>query len=393
MKQYQQLIAFFILCVGSLFAMESQDVPTSQNYEKEGWKTTLFDKQGWIEGGVKAIWTSSNMTPLYTTEIIQLGSNSNTITNVETYKSIARAPHPDYNLGMGAFFRYRAPTLIDFTGRYTYLRNNGNGKLKRTDTFQSVIDGDAADNTYIQDDKGHFHSHMHIADVFFGRLFPLVPQVTCHLSGGLTFNDFYLYYQQSDYDFIDSGVERNQGTNVQESIESETFYKEHHRFWGLGPKGELAFQFYFFPTRWNHSLMGVFNAEFALLYAKDWSKGKFNLWSTSTNIANQNTVDYDYVNWDRGAQFRLVPNINLDLGLKYQWESPSHGVIVSLEAGYRVWAYWQLEGLYDGRDQFLLSILAARSTRDVFFGLTQTNDESTDRLIYAGPYAGFSIAY
>ena len=350
----------------------------------------MLDKEGWIEGGAEWLFLSSNLTPLFTQEQFLIADNNVPLRNVDTFVNDRKYVNPSYNSGFSLFFRYRASTDNDLTVNYSYLRNNGTGSYKVSTPDNTV--GDQTFSTAItNDDRANLHSHMHVFDVMAGRQLPINYQMFARLSGGFSVSDFHMFFQFSDYDITDFTSLPN--PSILNSI--NTHYKEHHRFWGIGPKGQFDFEFMMLPSNWNHSLNFSFWTQFALLFGRDWSNGK-NVRTTDTNItAPTRNINTEVDPWRSNPKFLLIPNFNLDIGLKYRWESSFQDMIFNLAVGYRVYTYWNMDMLFTGRyltpggtrietnnDEFVIDL---RPTRQ--------NIDNVDHLIYAGPYIRASLAY
>ena len=115
------------------------------------------------------------------------------------------------------------------------------------------------------------------------------------------------------------------------------------------------------PNSWNHSLNFTFWGQFALLYSKEWSDGKFDNFVSVQDfntLANSFTTRQD-LPWSKSAKHHFYPNINLDFGLNYRWESSYQNVIFNLAAEYRVYTYWHLDNLFAGEYIFTSERCAA----------------------------------
>lgn len=372
----------------SLFAHKYQDrnrdvSPEVQITTPQPWQQEIINKEGWIEFGSEWLYVSSSLTPTFTLEqknlVISIPDDS---TIIREQPSSNRSVNPRYNSGFSVFLRYRAPSDNDMTWNYTYLRNNGDGSFNREYPPSISFGPNGLQRNFLTDhDKAHFHNHMHIFDFLVGRPFPLAHQFLIRLSGGLTVHDFYLTYQQSDLD-IDVETENNV---LLRTTYTSLFYKERHRWWGLGPKGQIDFQYLMLPNMWRHSLNFNFMTQFSLLFSKDWANGKAEVLFIEVEPGNNPAIATDAETWDQGAKQWLIPNVNLDFGLRYRWESgASHGFIFNMFIGYRVYAYWNMDLLFSERQQL------ARSTT---YNPALQNVHNVHRLIYGAPYAGLSIAF
>lgn len=358
------------------------------------WQQCLIDKEGWIEGGAEWLYLSSSLSPVYSQERLILANSVVPQPQQEILIGTVREQriNPEYNSGFTLFFRYRGVSDNDLTLHYHYLRNNGSGSLKRTDAFTIppiVIDPEfppipGQTVAIQQDDKGHLHSHMNIFDLLVGRGLPLSYQMLLRLSGGLTVHDFHLFYQISDMDVVSrTGVDLDQTQTV------DTFFKEKLHFWGLGPKGQLTFEYLMLPSHWNHSLNINLNVQYALLFAKRWSSGLIKILDVSEDALqpDANTLRLQDNRYYLQPDHHLIHNLNLDFGMNYRWESSYSDLIFNLAAGYRVYSFWNMYNLFATRTLLteLLRDNDVPPAAGAFF-----NDEA---MIYGGPYIRFSIAY
>lgn len=357
---------------GSTNQMQNMQRPDRSPAPAKDWHQVLMEKEGCcVEGGVELLIMTSTLTTTFSDESFIISQipfpNTFTITDRST-KSIS----PDYNVGFALDVRYRTPQDQDIGLYYKYIRNNGDGSVKK-DKTAPITTGTQRNR---QDDQGSMHSHMHIIDLLYGRTLPLSPQSTLRLAGGLSYHNFDLSLFFDDDD-------RFTTTNNLGVItgDTQTIVNAHQRgsFWGLGPKFEADFQYYFLPTSWNHDFNLYFIAQFALLCTKEWSSGKL-----STEFTNFLTpaTSTSRVTWTNHPKFEFIPNINLDMGMKYDYHC-SNGVAVELAAGYRVLAYWELDELsrfrtFAGGDDFFF----------FFFGSSQD-----DNFSYSGPYVRFAVFY
>lgn len=371
---------------GQMDNQSQVDQPKMTTADK--WQQSMINKEGWIELGAEWLYLSSNLTPTFVVESINFSIMNATNANLIATNPVVQSINPEYNSGFSAFFRYRGVSDNDLTFNYSYLRNNGKGTLKDEATFTDQGTPEFPNLTKTDhDDKGHLHSHMHLFDLLAGRALPLNHQMLLRLSGGLTFNDFYMTYQQSD---IDGSVFFVPETPPNPAFEQRNtfhlYYKERHRFWGLGPKGQIDFEYLMLPRSWSHNLNFAFCSQFAVLYTRDWSSGKIFESNLSEDINNPqfNIFLSNDRDWKKSAKFHFLPNINMDFGLKYRWESSLQDIIFNLAFGYRVYAFWQLEHLFAGKYQ----------TNSSFnFNVPEINLDRDDHLIYGGPYIRFSLAY
>lgn len=388
MKRYLLSAGVALSLVTSLFAHEAniQQIPSYDDQIQNGmaqpkdWREQVLDQEGNIEFGGEWLYLSSSLTPTITKEQIRVGSFNTDRLRLHFEKHVRKSINPEYNSGFTAFIRLRPCTNNDMTFKYHYLHNNGDGRLNRNDRYQGIDDeGDTIIQTTRQDDKGHIHHHMHIGDFMVGRGLPLARQMLLRLAGGLTYNDFHMTFERSDND-------ANRIQNLTQDRDEETvtqeFYREKRRFWGLGPKGEIDFEFAMLPLEWEHSLNFIFWGQVALLYSKEWAHGHF-----SNNELGFEEGDFNYLiqqdyPWRWGSTFHLIPNINLDFGLIYRIET-STGYALTIGGGYRVYTYWNLKEMFAPLTEF--------SAEDG--QITEDYNRNNDKLIYAGPYVKVSFAF
>lgn len=347
------------------------------------WQQCMIDKEGWVEMGAEWFYLTSSLSPLYTVESLPSQRTNTGNTDVDIVdRRIARIK-PDYNSGFSVFMRYRNCSDNDLLFKYSYLRNNGIGSFVRDDTAQVTAffnDGNQAVSQDISNnDKGHLHSHLHIFDFLAGRALPINHQMLARLSAGLTVHDFYLFYQTTDYD-MESQASANGSTREVEN----RFYKEKYRFWGLGPKAELALEYLMLPSSWNHSLNMNFTFQYGLLYSKHWAQGKQRSYEFDQDLQDptNNRTRIEDNRFYYSPDHHLLQNVNCDFGMQYRWESSYANLIFNLAAGYRVHAYWNLYSLFSSAGTF------GDDDGAIFFALIR--DQT---MIYAGPYIRFSLAY
>lgn len=356
---------------GSTNQMQNMQRPDRSPAPAKDWHEVLMEKEGCcVEGGVELLIMTSTITPTFSDESFIISQipfpNTFTISDRST-KSIS----PDYNVGFALDVRYRTPQDQDIGLYYKYIRNNGDGSVKKDVTAPITTPGGTQRNQ--QNDSGSMHSHMHVIDLLYGRTLPLSPQSTLRLAAGLSYHNFDLSLHYNDDDRFTTVV------NGATTADTETIVNAHQRgsFWGLGPKFEADFQYYFLPTSWNHDFNLYLIAQFALLYTKEWSSGNYS--TDFTNFVTA-TSSKSRVSWENHPKFEFVPNINLDMGMKYDYHC-SNGVAVELAAGYRVMAYWELEEL--SRSRFF------QGGDDFFF----FNQGLEDHFSYSGPYVRFAVFY
>lgn len=336
------------------------------------WKAQLIDKEGTYEMGVDILIMSSSLTHVFSDETI-----ANQIAPAPPLQIVVNdrsvgAIKPEYNVGFGVDLRYRAPTKNDVGIYYKYLRNNG--KRSYQDHTIRVVDvGTNTTSDETQDDKGSLHSHMNILDFMFGRTYVLSEQSVIRVTGGLSYNDFSMtiHFQDNDLAISSSGT----------SIETLIHSTQKNDFWSLGPKLGMDLEYYFLPRCWRHDYNMYLNSEFGIGYAKDWSKGESQ--SIALNSATPANNSDTSTRWHNDPRFKFYPNINLDMGMKYAYHTCRDWAF-SVNGGYRIFAYWNLPEINRRR-----VYVGGEDT----VGIQGVGNLHDTVLIYAGPYASFSVTY
>ncbi len=329
------------------------------------WHVQLLDKEGYFELGAELLYMTSSLSPTYT----QTTLSSSPVVNFSVQTVDTGRVHPDYNIGFGVDLRFRPPTDNDVGFYYKYLKNTGDGKLVESDV---VIQNRGAGNVFVtidQDDKGSDEHHMHLADFLFGRTYPLSEQSVIRVAGGLSFYnmDYKVNYQDVDGFSEDATPQTTLQTIIAE---------QNNRAWGLGPKLGIDLEYYFLPRCWQHDFNMFLNLEFALFFSKEWSHGvqQFELEATTAGVFFETG---NITNWKNQPGFEMTPNINLDMGLRYDFHS-LRAYELGLVLGYRVLGFWFTEELFRLRS---------------FQGGEDTNVLPDSNLIYAGPYGRLSLAF
>jgi hypothetical protein len=335
---------------------------------------TLGKQKCWtVDGGVEWLYMTSTLTTTFSDEyflLSQIAPPNNFSLNDRIIKSF----NPDYNSGFATHLKFRIPTNNDLGLYYKYIRNNGDGSLNRDETGVRAA---GATEQNIQHDKGSFHSHLHVIDFMFGQTFDLAPSLTLRLAGGLCYNDWHLGIRFDDNDQI---IRRDNTGAITYDVINVLKAESKNTIWGLGPKLEADFEYYFLPKTWNHDLNLFFEAQFALLYSKEWSNGRYSTLNITQTPPPPPTTSASEVRWHNLPKFELIPNINLDMGINYNCYT-SNGIIVKFAAGYRILAYWEL-------DEFLRR--SSYQGGDSIFPYTS----GIERVFsYSGPYINFSLAY
>jgi len=163
---------------------------------------------------------------------------------------------------------------------------------------------------------------------------------------------------------------------LNQTYRQQVYSRGTHKTWGLGPKGQFDFEYLLLPNCWDHSLNVYFSGQGALLYGKTWAYGKYIGDAYIESVGT--TPQSESVNnrWSSGPRNFLIPNLNLDFGLKCAYESLD-SVILKFAVGYRMISYWNMS--------------EAKSEKYFRGGFnTIAFDEHT---VYTGPYARFSLAF
>jgi hypothetical protein len=335
---------------------------------------TLGKQKCWtVDGGVEWLYMTSTLTTTFSDEYFLLSQilapNSFSLND-----RIIKSFDPDYNSGFATHLKFRTPSNNDIGLYYKYIRNNGDGSLNKDETGVRPV-GSTERN--IQHDKGSLHSHLHVIDFMFGQTLDLTSRLTLRLAGGLCYNDWHIGIRFDDNDQI---IQRDGTGAITSDVINILKAESKNTIWGLGPKFETDFEYYFLPKTWNHDLNFSLEAQFALLYSKEWSQGKYSTLTITQTPPPPPTTTGNEVRWNNLPKFELMPNINLDMGIKYNCYT-SNGIIVKFAAGYRILAYWELDELsrgssYQGGD---INFFLASGIENVFS--------------YSGPYVNFSLAY
>lgn len=349
--------------------------PSDQN-----WQQLLMQKEGWIEGGVEILVMTSTIRSVYSDEqsIVNAILPPPPAPQIFLTKRTESSMTPDYNVGFAADLRYRAPGDNDVGAYYKYIRNNGGGSFDSD--YTSLTNAPAGGTVHDQqDDSGSFHIHSHIVDVLFGRTYPLTGHFLIRLAGGMNYTDFHFHSIVHDRDDVQLF---NPDGSLFLLTRFDVFANQKARFWGIGPKLGLDFEYYFLKNTWSSSLNFYLKSEFALLYCKEWTKGRLYASTFQINSLGQQTFAVQDEDWNNTPKYELIPNINLDVGLKYQYQT-SGNILLNFAIGYQVLSYWNLEEL--NRSRFF------SGGEDTFLFLLGTALD--DHFMYSGAYARFSIAY
>jgi hypothetical protein len=291
----------------------------------------------------------------------------------QKYESIS----PDYNFGYHVKALYRVPpTRNSLFGSYTYVLNNGEGRLNTDNNF-SVQNGTTQQS--IQNDFGKQHLHLHMADLVVMRRFPMYENISFAIGGGLLFNNFHYFFSlDNDNQLINTSAE---GAPLS-SFAAQFKTQRKTKMWGLGPKLEWHFGFHFTKLASRHDVSVNFAAQVATLFSKIWSKGTFSVVADSTILGFDQPEVATVGKWTDNAKFQVIPNINLDLGLFYKYEWPSN-VSFMVAGGYRTYLYWELKEV----NRILTYRVSSTSA------IADIASRDKDTFILAGPYLRLTVGF
>ncbi|MCB1081877.1 MAG: hypothetical protein KDK63_01895 [Chlamydiia bacterium] len=382
------LTVFAILVIGNAYSAVEKDKAPAFDGPNHSMSAYYPHTSFSMEGGIEWLYMKSTLTPTFTSSLGLKSIIADQAFNPVAYfsKPIEKSIKPGYDSGISVFVRLSTPTSNNLRLQYSYLQNKGSGTLNAFNTFEISIPGPPQDY-YIQTDnnhdKGHSYVHTHIADCLIERDLKLSSDFFLRLAGGLSYLDIRSYFQFSDDDELitrQALIEPLTG-----SLNTQLFSKQHYSAWGLGPKGEIQLSYLLFPSTWRHMLVGSLNTQFALLFSKEWGKGKYRS-NTLTGTLDVNTFEFNYTRliddreWANKPKFEVIPNVNVSFGLDYSYLFENN-VRIDLGAGYRLVSFWDLDDAYKGR---LYQGTGSELTMETL------ND---DYLIYSGPYVKAAIAF
>lgn len=379
-KLYKWFLAGIVLGGSSVYAdvnnellNRSAHAQTKMDQRDQNFKQLMLDKEGWIEGGVELLVMTSTIRSFYGSGgVITQGSPPPN--SVAVSKGGINSLNPGYDIGFAADLRYRSPSDNHIGGYYRYINNSGQDSAVTLGSGSSTTIANAT-ATFDTNDNASFNLHSHIVDLLYGRALPLAPGFFLKLEAGVAYNDFHFGFHIDDMQTV-TNVDNATGNVVTRQL-NIVKGNQKERFWGVGPKLKIGFEWFFLPLSWKHDLNVSLDTEFAFFYSKEWSKGK--LFSVSEDLNTRNEV---LVNWEAKPKYETIPNINLDLGLEYRYHL-ANGVSLGFAVGYQVLAYWQLDELnrhpfFAGQDDL------------AFFLVANALD---DHFMYSGGYFRFSVAY
>ncbi len=227
-----------------------------------------------------------------------ISNHSGSVHNVSTVGD-------DYNIGFDVFFGYNFENGQDLLLSYTYFNNSNNDVTH--------CDADSICNSYPNNEKfsdfadASVGTTFNAGDLLFGQRFVLGEQMKLHFAVGLTAawitNGFNSYYAIDDTNFI--------------------FHEHYSQFKGIGPK--VGFDGDYQLVESPISLyMGLSVAGLV---------GK----STASTSEYDDSDNVDH--FDGNEQDQFVPNLNVDLGLRYMYEY-SEEISGAVLVGYRINEYF-----------------------------------------------------
>jgi hypothetical protein len=369
----KKLFLFLPLLSTLLFANEN---PKVKEEKREELILSFKDRYQVIEAEVSLLYLSSTISTPFSNEILLFNSGSfSQFTNILNLKTASVIP--DYDPGFEASIRYHVPSSNHVIAcKYRYIYNNSDTNLKR-DIIDTAPNGLVQRN--MQDDYGHQHIHIHTADLLLHHFYSFTKAASLYISSGLSLNDIFFFFSFHNLDHIINS-QNPTPTTVPTQTQLEIRGNRKARIWALGPKLGIGFEYNFLPVDWPHDLNLDMGFEFSMQFAKKWGKGKFN--GTGFQIASTNSNANFSRRWEDGAQFELIPNVNLDMSLQYRY-CTIKGMIFGLTVGYRMLTFWEIYDLtreINYRMEMTQPVLATQLRED-------------DSVGFAGPYLSLSLAY
>lgn len=234
-------------------------------------------------------------------------------TNIETNKFI----NSDHDYGFDVFARYYLENGQDLTLRYTQF--NGNSDDSSTCEFTDTVDHQNC-TTYPSGE--HFHDYAEAQmdtdfdslDLLLGQRFLLGEQMKLRFFAGLTAAQInvnvYQHYQDIRGDGFDSYLNFDYGSE----------------FKGIGPKVGLDGEYGF----------GEFPVAFFMVVSAAGLYGDSDAKTTEEQVIPNDNRNFEL---DGGEQQVMVPNLNADIGLRYQYEWDEE-ITGAASLGYRVSEYF-----------------------------------------------------
>lgn len=221
------------------------------------------------------------------------------------FHEVEASGHPGFKAGLGLQLGHDDwDVYLQYTWLYSDESDDFNGQFGR-DLIGDIIPGD------ITHSRAHWDLHFNAVDLEWGRLFCMSPFVTFRPFFGL--KGFW-----SDQDF---------------DVKSRSALEEHHsRFdedvWGIGIRGGLQMTFAF-TDHW--SLFGN------LALAAEWSRFHLKLKEVSRTRV---LIHFD------NDQYRMVPVLELAVGLRWQLAFCEEAYRISAQAGWEEQMWWNFADSY-----------------------------------------------
>lgn len=357
----------------TLFAENALNL-LEESKERKFW--CFENREEIIEAEVSLLYLTSTISSPFSNELLLL--NSALFPQFTDILSLKTASvDPEYNAGFQTELRYHIPTSNHLlVGSYRYIHNDADGRVKRNNITNSP-DGMVQQN--IQNDHGSQHVHLHTADLLLRHVYNVTKTAIFYISAGLSFNDIHYHFTFHNNDqILNSNIPVPAATPTSTSLDLSGSRKI--RIWGLGPKLGFGFEYNFLPIAWPHKFNFDVGFEFSMQYSKKWGRGKFRGQGTQVGLVTSST---NFIRiWEDEPEFALLPNLNLDTKLQYQY-CCNKTVILGLTVGYRILTFWEIYDLnreINYRMEKSQPVLAA-----------QLREE--DSIGFSGPYLSISLSY
>lgn len=345
-----------------------------ESKERKFW--CFENRQEILEAEASLLYLTSTISSPFSNELLLLNAALfPQFTDILSLKTAA--VDPEYNAGFQTELRYHIPTSNHLlVGSYRYIHNDADGDVKRNNITQSP-DGMVQQN--IQNDHGTQHVHLHTADLLLRHVYNITRTAIFYISAGLSFNDIHYHFSfHNDDQILNSNIPVPAVTPTSTSLDLSGSRKI--RIWGLGPKLGFGFEYNFLPITWPHKFNFDVGFEFSMQYSKKWGRGKFR--GQGTQVGTLTTSTNFIRNWEDRPEFALLPNLNLDTKLQYEY-CCNKTVILGLTVGYRILTFWEIYDLnreVNYRMEKSQPVLAA-----------QLREE--DSVGFSGPYLSISLSY
>jgi hypothetical protein len=369
----KKILLLLFLSTASLFA-ENVLQFLEESKERKFW--CFQDRQEMIEVEASLLYFTSTFSSPFSNELLLLNAALfPEFTDILDLKTAS--VDPEYNAGFQTELRYHIPSSNHLLiGSYRYIHNNADGTLKRN-TITNSPDGMVQQNT--QNDHGNEHVHLHTADLLLCHIYNVTKTALFYISAGLCFNDIHYHFTFHNNDqILNSNIAAPTVTPASTSLDLSGQRKT--RIWGFGPKIAFGFEYNFLPLNWPHKLNFDVGFEFSMQFSKKWGRGKFQ--GQGTQVGNI-TYSTNFIRiWEDSPEFALLPNLNLDTKLEYQY-CCSKTVILGLTVGYRILTFWDIYDLnreINYRMEKSQPVLAAQL-------------REKDSIGFSGPYLSISFSY